>query len=411
MSTTPQTPTEDEPTIEQSDADADADVEAEEEPEEVQETEETPETQETTLLDDNLYTHDTEDNLPEDITREFNPESDVSLDILSIPTSEVTDNLKDEWEHYVGAVEDMGNEPIFDSEIVVDHLSILHSHFQHLIDESRLVVTQEGLFIRSVNAANVVQITAWIDADDFEHYNVEREGVFGVGWNRNLGTMISQPSKGTTVEFSTNIKTPGEAADSVEASFETEFELPAQLPETFDDDADSIGDSSGKRVECIIDDGIKMRSETISPKSLRAQPDTPDLDQSASLSATGVELKSILRRVDNFGDHVSFIHDESTDAITIEGDGDTTTIEKTYNSSDDIEESDKLDSFEFQSTGIGGEQSRYNLSYLLGFLKGPRKTELRCEFTVEFGEECPVTINRSLAEESFIKATAAPRIQ
>jgi hypothetical protein len=92
------------------------------------------------------------------------------------------------------------------------------------------------------------------------------------------------------------------------------------------------------------------------------------------------------------------------------GEGDTSTVEKRYQTEADVDETGKIDGFEFESDAAPNDSSRFSIEYLLDFVKGPRKTDLRRSFTLKYSDESPIQIRRELATHSFVRSTVSPRI-
>lgn len=280
------------------------------------------------------------------------------------------------WEPYIGILGKLPTSPVVDARINIDHLSVIQSHVSSVVGESRMAFTDDGVFIRAVDPANVATVTAWLDRDDFITYDVEQPGVIAVGWEKNVGTIINQPASGDRVDFRV-----GQRRDE---SDNPQFE---------------------------VDDGITMRGKTFSPDSLRDQPDplSQDDEIQSVLRTTGTDLRKILNRLNTFTDHVTLRDAPESDDVMVEGEGSTTTVEKVYDDSDAVVEADKVSSLNFTSDAVAGDGSVYSLDYVRDFVTAPRKSALRDEFTVRFGDDTPVRIQRDLADSSMIRTTVAYR--
>jgi hypothetical protein len=282
------------------------------------------------------------------------------------------------WEPYVGIVEDMPATPQVESRVNIDHLSVIQSHVASCIAESRLAFSEDGLFIRVKDPANVAAFTAWLDQEDFIVYHVDEPGVIGLSWGNVGGKIIDQPAKGERVDLTVG----------------------------------KTGDDPRPKPKFTVDDGILMRGDTIAPDALRDQPDPPtqhELDMESALTVTGTELRTLLNRISNFSDVVTFQADPESGGVMIRGDGDTSSVEKTYTDSGDVADTDKVQGFSFQSDATIGDTSKYSLEYLRDFVTGPRKSELRAEFTARFGDQTPLRLTRELADNSMIRVSIAPR--
>lgn len=280
------------------------------------------------------------------------------------------------WGPYVGIVEEMPTTPTVESRVNIDHLSVIKSHLASRLAESRLAFTADGLFIRTVDPANVAAFTAWLDREDFITYRVDEPGVIGLSWGNVGGKIIDQPAKGERVDL-------------------------------------TIGKHDGGSLpKFAVDDGILMRGDTIAPDSLREQPDPStqhELDMESVLTVTGTELRTLLNRINNFSDEVIFRADPESGGVLIRGEGDTSSVEKTYTDSDDVADTDKVRGFSFESDATVGDKSKYSLEYLRDFITGPRKSELRAEFTARFGDQTPLRLIRELADNSMVRVSIAPK--
>jgi hypothetical protein len=280
------------------------------------------------------------------------------------------------WEPYIGILGKLPTSPVVDTRLNIDHISVMQSHVSNVVGESRVAFTENGVFTRAVDPANVATVTAWLDSDDFITYDVEKPGVIAVGWEKNVGTIINQPASGDRVDFRVGQRRDG-----------------SDLP------------------KFEVDDGITMRGKTFSPDSLREQPDPlpRDDEMQSVLRTTGTDLRKILNRLNTFTDHVTFRSDPDSGGVMIEGEGASTTVEKVYDDSDAVVEADKVNSLNFTSDAVAGDESAYSVDYVRDFITGARKSALRDEFTVRFGDDTPVRIQRDLADNSMIRTTVAYR--
>jgi hypothetical protein len=224
--------------------------------------------------------------------------------------------------------------------------------------------------------------------------------------------MINQVAKGDTVTIETGIKEKGENTTShAKSSFETPFELPNDLPEVFDKYPKRLKKktNTNQRITFSIDDEIKMTTDDANPTSLKDEPDNFPINRVSKITLTGTELDNILSRVLRFSDIVSLQNTE-TGGIKIRGDGGNATVEKEYNSKNDIADADSNPRFEFNCSGNVGVKSHYSVEYLVDFLKGVRKSNLKNPYTVKFDDESPLLIKRKLGTNSFIKTQISHRV-
>lgn len=358
--------------------------------------------QSASLFDEDLYKTDEENQLPEDINREFNPNKSVQLDTLNLTQEELTKRLQDDWEKYVCEVSNKPTGPIFSGKINIDILDLIKSHYDPLIGESRILFTEEGIFIRTADPANIAALTAWISKDDFIEYDLESSGVTTFRWGSTEGKILNQVDANTAVTIESGYKTPGTATHNSTESFEPKFNISTQLPSIITEDTPTIPDPRTDRLEIVIDDGIEMGSSPPDPATLKEQPDDFEVDTKATLTTTGTDLQRILKRINEFTDVAKF-NPSPDNHVTIASKDGTADVRKTYKKKSDVKDAKDANITDFTSTAPPGHTTLYSLDYLLDFIKGLRKSQLKTQYTIEYAEDTPLKAKREIGTDSFVK--------
>lgn len=326
-------------------------------------------TQSTTLFDDEIYEYDTEGNLPEDITREFNPDRSVDLQSLLLPETEIIDNITPPWQKVKGNVDDMDNTVEFTGSITIDTLDLVIQHINPIVSETKVAITEEGWYIHVVNPANTVMAECWISQTDFQEYTATNTGIIGIDIGQKVGDMVDLIDRETTTNI--EITTPEE-----------------------------------KNPTITFDDGIEMTAATIDPDAMRSEPGKFNDSLTSSLTITGLNLRSLTKRINNFSDTTTIsVKNANKDsaAIEITGQGDTTEISKTI-------DQDNEWIIDTDLTATNQDVSMFKNQYILDIFKGLRKNSLKHPYPIKFGEEQPLEIARKLSEDSHLKFKIAPHV-
>ena len=374
-------------------------------------------TAKTTLLDDSLHNQaptevDTESDQGVESENKF---EDANLETLFLSPQAVIEKTRQPWKNAREEITEVSGIPRWTGSINVDTLDLFIRHIQKSVTETKLLVTKEGLYTRVTNPANVQLFEVWIDKSDFESYDVESEGVLGIGWTKNVKTMINQVSSGEVIDIKTHIETEGSPAPDLSFEFEDEFQIPEGVDlSTLEMSASKI---SGKldgsnRAKFEIDDGFVMRTSTISPTSLRSIPDLPEMDHTSRITLPGLDLKEFLSRADTIGRFFSLLSDPEG-SVVFNSEGDTASVTKEFEGVEDLMEyveGARNDNLELSTYAQKVDESTYSIEFAKDTLSGIRKTQLRESYRIDFGDEQPMAMERSLGNESFIKTIIAPRI-
>lgn len=373
-------------------------------------------TTEATLLDESIYSES--DGVvggrssDADSVQPFNG---VELDTLFLSPEVIVERTHKPWRKAREEITNASGVPKWSASINVDVLDLFIRHIKGSISESQLFVTEDGLYIRVTNPANVQLFEVWIDKEDFEEYDVDSEGLLGIGWTKNVQTMINQVDSGEVVDVGTFIELKGSAAPDLVFKFGPEFQIPKGVDlSTLSLSADKISSKldPSDRTKFEIDDGFVMRAKTIDPDSVRAVPDIPESNSTSRITLPGVDLKEFLSRADTIASYFS-IESTPNAGVTFDADGDTASVEKTFEGIEDLieyDESKPNGDLELSTFAQQSDRSKYSIEFVKDVLGGIRKTQLRESYRIDFGNEELLKMTRSLGSESFIQIMVAPRI-
>ncbi|MDS0243134.1 MULTISPECIES: hypothetical protein [unclassified Haloferax] len=367
-----------------------------------------------TLTDDQTWEYDTTGNLPEDIVREFEIPENANLYTLFMDIDELREAMKTPVEEAIDLIETTdGRPPAFEGRVCQDLLDLVHRHLYGVINESRIAIHDDGWLIRVVDSANVMMYHIWIDAGDFEHYTCKRPGVIGVSWKDGVSDALADFRKGTTIDVAVRNELPGSPANPPEVEWTDGFQLLDVSLKTLERSVEKTIEALERRdTTLVFDDGIEASVGLIEPGHVRTTPDLPEIDQTSRVELPGVDLNEICKRADRNAAHLSVEADEAN--LTFTADGGRTTVSKTYAGVEDLFEydpDDTNDRLQFEADTNDGDHSIYSGDYFANFWKKVRKTSLRETYTMRFGDELPVTVQRDLGESGTIQVMLAPRIQ
>ena len=265
------------------------------------------------------------------------------------------------------------DDPQFTGALAHDTLAVLAKHLVGIASESRVAITTDGWYISVVNPSNVAMVSAWLPATDWAMYECDREGVIGLSWDGNGGSVsraLKHISRGATVEIS------------------------------YDNRA------------IAFDDGIPIEFATFDPNSARQTPEMPELVLPNFCVLPGVDLDELTKRMDDIAAHCSIVGHPDTNGVELIAEGETAAVRKEYHEFADLtvfDGSRKHDVFDTHVTD--SDRSLFSLDYIREFLSKPRKSDLRTGYKLRFGTEFPVKIERQLGEEGFLRYLQAPRIE
>lgn len=324
----------------------------------------------------------------------------------TVPTAAVPNDMND-YAHAKG-FEGTPKRTEFTGQIAGDRLEMVARHFPRLLDDVRLNVTAGGVFYRAVDSANVGMGELWLPTAAWDTYHCSGEGTVGV----TLCDLYDVARQSSTGKVTTRVSTSVGMADN-------------QPSLTVSEDGTFAGISEFNDLE-----------------TMRRQPETPDFEYTTSLTLSdGNALREFAKshtrgQMDaelSFTASIPTKRSELSDE-TAEG---TLTIES---SADDVDPLIIRDSdcdgdgvvytgeIEYNGFGVSGdvhsdvtaahadhivvEQSLYSVDYLKNALIRLRKTDTKdVPYTLQFGTEYPMLLERGLGSNGHIRFWLAPRIK
>ena len=266
-----------------------------------------------------------------------------------------------------------GDEPVFEGALDYSLLAVLAKHLIGVAHESRVAITADGWYVSVVNPSNVAMVRAWLPAEDWTEFSCDQEGVIGLSWDGNGGSVrraLNHFGRGTSIDI------------------------------------------RHKENTVVFDDGIPIEFSTFDPESTRQTPEMPDLVLPNSFVLPGVDVDELTKRMDDIADHVAIIGHPDSDSVELRAEGDTAVVRKEYAEFDDLTEFDGSRKHDVFETYVNeADRSVFSLDYLRNFLSKPRKSDLKTGYKFRFGTEFPVKIERELGDKGFLRYLQAPRIQ
>ena len=310
---------------------------------------------------------------PESDAPEFGMPAGLDLSTLAMSTAELEAAMALPYHAAADLLDEpAGAEPQFTGALAYDRLAVLTKHLVGVAHESRVAITGAGWYVSVIDPSNVVMVSAWLPAADWEDYSCDREGVIGLNWDGDGGSVsraLSHFSRGATIEISYDDRT------------------------------------------VAFDDGIPFEFSTLDPESTRQPPETPDLVLPNSVTLPGVDIDELTGRMDDVADHVAVVGQPDSDSVELRAAGDTAVVSKEYAGFDDLTEFEGSRKHDVFAAYIAGpDRSLLSLEYLRDVFSTPRKRDLKTGYTLQFGDGLPVKIERQLGSEGFLRYHQAPRI-
>jgi len=244
-----------------------------------------------------------------------------------------------------------------------------------------------------------------LDRSDFIDYSLAEQGTLGINLDR-LKKTIGQMDRSDTVTIT--IDATVSVDNNINHEFDDEFSLSGADLSTLDMPIEEIGTYS-ERPPLVLDDGFRSEVQTIDPKSIRSVPDIPDLDLTSEVTLPGLDMKELLKRADNYSDHISVSAPrEGTVKFMTEGDSDT--LSKEYTDKSDLITTGKRIRRAFEVNTTEGDESLFSREYFENVFTALRKSKLKNPYTIRFGHEFPSKITTEIASSSKMMSMVAPRI-
>lgn len=336
----------------------------------------------TTLFDDDLYEHDKKGDTPEDIERDFEIPDNASLETLDLSPATIEELTTQPWEEARELTE--GSDPSFNAptkttdlcsiDIEYEMLDIFISHIGGVVNEFKLLFTDDGWFTTFVDPANVAMMEVWIDKGDFADYSNSRETMVGIPVSA-IEKVFKHSQPGDTISITIN---------------------------------------SDRKL--VIEDGFRTETGLIDPDSVRDTPTLPldTIDFTTQFTLPGVDLKHVSKSINEVSDHIN-IESKAEDQVVFSGETDSEqddNYEKAYKTYKNLTEyrDRSITQYNFNIDVNESAMSKYSLDYMLD-LFNHRKTMMRTDYHVQTGEEIPITARREVGEQSHIISLLAPRIK
>lgn len=232
---------------------------------------------------------------------------------------------------------------------VVDYLTTL-------VEEARLVFTEDALEVKTVDPANVGMTDLSLNSEAFEVYNSIEE----------LGVNLTKMAE--ILDIADNDTLVVMRFDPEQAKLHFSF------------------------------DGLEYTLALLDPETLSDEPDVPSADESAEVAVESEEIVRGVSAANMLSDHVTFRADSEREVFVIEAQGDTDDVSVELTEDDYV----TMQSPEDAST-------MYSLDYLTDMLNPISSSSL---LTLTIGDDFPLHINFTFSDgEGTVKYVLAPRIQ
>jgi hypothetical protein len=322
-----------------------------------------------TLLDTHEYQHETTDGIPEDIQRDFNIPTEASIRLLDRPTSKIKELLKPD-RIKAATVFETKDSPIWRGCIDTQLFNTVIKTLLPTIKKGKIGITENGWLLRLVDHKNVILYHIWIDSSDFESYDLTAEGIIAVDFTEIKSTLkhIKQ----------SNLK---------------------------------LG---------VTDDDLQLTTDTtttlksLDPDSIRRVSNIPNIDTTESITLTGVELKDIISRFNAFDGNTQIRTNNRKSSFTFasRNEGEDVEMVKSYQAPRDIQTTSHRTANKIFDMNINNNtDTRYNTQLLNDFISTIPKSTLNSAYTLHTGDELPLKIETSLADQSKIETILAPKIK
>jgi proliferating cell nuclear antigen len=268
------------------------------------------------------------------------------------------DEAASEPEHPADAVPD-GTPQTFEAAIEANDLQQLLDIVMAVVEECRVHLGKDALYIRAVDPANVAMTDIAVSPDAFETYE-SSGGTIGLNLKR-LNEVLGLASKGDLIQF------------------------------TLDPQTNKLA---------ITIDAIDVTLALIDPQTIRHEPELPELDLPATVVIEGREIDRAVKAADMVADHLRVGVDPTTGCFHTEASGDT----------DDVRlEIDRADCETFETSTTETVESVYSLDYL----KELRKPLLDdAPIRIELDTEFPLDLTFDAVEETIDgRFLLAPRLE
>ncbi|WP_323677671.1 DNA polymerase sliding clamp [Halorubellus sp. PRR65] len=243
-----------------------------------------------------------------------------------------------------------GFEATIDASLLQDVLTALGA----FVDEARVHLSDEGLGIRAVDPANVGMIEIRMPKLVFEHYETPG-GLVGLDLER-FAEVIGMANKGQLVSLALNEET--------------------------------------RKIEVEID-GLEFELSCLDPKTIRPDPEIPDLEMNVNVTFAKAELSQGYKAANLIADHIEVAGSLEDEAVVFAAEGDSDDMQYTV---DDLGAIDVL----------AESSSLYSLDYIKDARKGMPRS---CQVEMRFGQDNPIEFTYELGDAIDVRTMIAPRIR
>jgi len=333
------------------------------------------------LTADNLYNQQEEPETPEDITYEFGIPENANFIPLTHSTEKVSELTTRPWEVIRDEAQNSKinytqpenkNEPFCEFTIPTEFLRQFHEHTNAVIDEFKLILREEGIYMAAVSPDNVEMVEFWISKTDLGKYHISHENTVGMT-NDDIDNVLKHTRR-----------------DAIRLQF-----------------------TPDRKVK--IKDGFTTSSGLIDPDSIRTVPDIPHLKHEAKFTIPGVDIAHVTKEVNEISDHILIEANKADNSIKFASYSDDTeeeTKKRTYETYKDLVEyrDRSITQYNFNIMVAGDCQARYHCERLYD-LVNQKKANQRADYQVFIGDELPIRMKREFREESFMMYILAPRVR
>lgn len=232
------------------------------------------------------------------------------------------------------------------------------------LEEAKLDLNEDGLHAGGADPANVALVDAKLTRSAFESYT-GNGGQVGVDLEK-LIDVASMANNGDLINLDLD-------------------------PET-------------RKLDIQIE-GLNYTCALIDPDSIREVPDIPEMDLSTTATAEGSELHRAVDATDLVSDYIKFIIDgDSATEFTVEGVGDTDSVDLTISEADD-----DVEEITTQLEADESHSSMFDLEYISELFS---EVDKDTPVTIEFGDDFPIQGSFGFADGTgSAEVMSAPRIQ
>lgn len=252
--------------------------------------------------------------------------------------------------------EPTGPPAVFRAAIQGGEFKSLIESLRALVDEARVHISETGIQVRAIDAANVAMDDFELTSAAFESFEAT-PGVLGLNLER-LASIVKMAKKGDLIQISFDIET---------------------------------------RKLLVVIDGVEFTIACLDPDTIRQEPELPELELNAQATIPQATLSRGVKAADMVSDHIAFEMNETDRWFALTADGDTDDIRLT------------IDEDELTAPTFTDAETLFSLDYITSITKTIPSGR---EVTLRFGTEFPLLIEYDLADgNGHAVRMVAPRVQ